>query len=228
MRILTIGRSLLALGIALSASASHAGVISVSQAAPTVDGADIFNDNGTTDAGGDGDPGHIWSDRPHQGQTFVTGSNAGGYELSSVTLKNLSTTRTSNPTFNLLIGSITGTTFTQVGTTETAVAPDFAPGDYITFKLDTPVLLDANTTYGFLWGTGDSGFIPTNNMDDSTFPGGTAISSGDNNSPDLDNLIPRNLDRVFFLDIAEVPEPGTLVLLGLGMFSLMGRGRNDR
>lgn len=228
MRMNTIGKLVLAAGLAFCTAASDAGVISVSSTAPTQDGADIANFNGSTDAGGNGDPGHIWSDRPHQGQTFLTGSNAGGYELSAVTLKNLSTTTTTSPTFNLLVGSLSGTVFTQLGATETGVAPNIAPGNYITFTLDTPLALDANTTYAFLWGTDGRGFIPTNNMDDNTFPGGTAISSGDNNTPDLNNVIERNLDRVFHLDIAEVPEPGSLALLGLGFGCLLHRTRSRR
>ena len=51
----------------------HAATVSVSTTAPTVDGADIANDSGASDADGSGDWGHMWSNRPHQGQTFVTG-----------------------------------------------------------------------------------------------------------------------------------------------------------
>jgi hypothetical protein len=217
----------LAMGLALSATASYAGIITVSSDTPIVDGADIANDNGSTDAGGNGDPGHIWSDRPHQGQTFLTGSNAGGYELSAITLKNLSNTRNAGTSFNILVGTIAGPVFTQIGSTETAVAPNFVPGDYITFSLDTPLALDADTTYAFLWGTDGAGFIPTNNLDDNTFAGGTAISSGDNNTPDLNNVIERNLDRVFHLDIAEVPEPGTIALLSIGMVAVLGRRKRS-
>lgn len=227
MNICRFYRTALATGLTLSATASYAGIISVSSDAPTVDGADIANDNGTTDAGGNGDPGHIWSDRPHQGQTFLTGNNTGGYELSAVTLKNLSNTRTGGATYNLLVGTIAGPVFTQIGSTETAVTPSFVPGDYITFSLDTPLTLAPNMTYAFLWGSDGPGFIPTNNMDDNTFTGGTAISSGDNNTPDLNNIIARDLDRVFHLDLVEVPEPGSIALLSLGMLALLGRRKQS-
>ena len=160
---------------------STAATISISATAPTVDGADIANDNGAADAGGD--QGHVWSNRPHQGQTFLTGSNAAGYTLNAVTMKNLNNNISNGPTHNVVFGSVTGTTLTQIGSTETAVAPNYAPGDYLTFSFDTPLTLNANTTYGFLYGSAAAGFVTVNNLDGSTYGGGTAISSGDNNVP---------------------------------------------
>jgi hypothetical protein len=156
--------------------ASHAATVSISALAPTVDGADIANDSGAADAGGD--QRHMWSNRPHQGQTFVTGSNSLGYQLNSVTLKNRNNTITNGPTFNVVVGSFSGTVLTEIGSTETAVSPNYSPNDYITFAFDTTLTLGANTTYGFLWGSSGSGFVTVNNLDDSTYTGGTAISSG--------------------------------------------------
>ena len=201
---------------------SSAATISISATAPTVDGDDIANDNGVQDAGGD--QGHVWSNRPHQGQTFVTGSNVGGYQLNAVTMKNLNNTITNSPTHNVVVGSISGTTMTQLGSTETAVAPNYAPLDYLTFTFDTPLTLSPNTTYGFMWGSAAQGFVSVNNNDGSTFGGGTGISSGDNNVPDLANLIDRNVDRVFHADITAVPEPSA-ALLGLAGLALALRRR---
>lgn len=203
---------------------STAATISISAAAPIVDGADIANDNGAADAGGD--QGHVWSNRPHQGQTFITGTNAGGYQLNAVTLKNLNNTISNGPTHNVVFGSVAGTVMTQIGSTETAVAPNYAPLDYLTFTFDTPLSLSANTTYGFMWGSAASGFVTVNNLDDSTYGGGTAISSGDNNVPDLANLINRNVDRVFHADITAVPEPST-ALLGLAGIAIALRRRRS-
>ena len=179
-----------------------AGTVTVSSTAPVIDGADIASDSGAADAGGD--QGHMWSNRPHQGQTFLTGSNEGGYLLHAVTLKNRNNTVSNGPTFNVVVGSVTGTVMTQVGTAETAASPNYAPNDYLTFTFDTPITLAKDTTYGFLWGSAGSGFVTVNNLDDNTYSDGTAISSGDDNLPDLNNLIERAVDRVFHLDLTPI------------------------
>ena len=209
-------------------TSANAATVSINGALPTVDGADIANDNGTADAGGN--QGHVWSNRPHQGQSFTTGSNAAGYQLSAVTLKNRNNNVTNGPTFNVVIGTLVGSTLTQIGATETAVAPNYSPGDYITFTLDTPITLAPNTAHGFLWGTAGQGFVTVNNLADATYAGGTALSSGDNNVPVLGNVIPRNVDRVFHADLtaiasASVPDPATATLALLGLGGLMMRRR---
>ncbi|MFT5105957.1 MAG: energy-converting hydrogenase Eha subunit F [Pseudoalteromonas tetraodonis] len=201
---------------------ASAATISISATAPTVDGADIANDNGAADAGGD--QGHIWSNRPNQGQTFITGSNLGGYQLNAVTLKNLNNNISNGPTFSVTFGSVTGTVLTQIGSTETAVSGNYVPLDYITYNFDTPLSLDANTTYGFVWDTTAGGFVTVNNLDGSTYGGGTAISSGAGGVPDLNNLVDRGVDRVFHADIDAVPEPSA-ALLGLVGLALTLRRR---
>lgn len=205
------------------ASFSPAATVTVSNTAPVVDGADIANDNGSADGGGN--QGHVWSNRPTQGQTFTTGSNAGGYQLNSVTLKNLNNTVTQNPTFSVVVGSVAGTVLTQIGSTESGVAPSYAPLDYITFNFDTPLTLNANTTYGFLWGSNSQGFVSVNNLDGSTYAGGTAISSGANSAPDLGNLIDRQMDRVFHADIETIPEASSSLLGLLGLAFAFRRRR---
>jgi len=77
--------------------------------------------------------------------------------------------------------------------------------------------------YGFLWGTAGSGFATTNNASDATYTGGTAISSCANNTPDLNNVLSRGVDRVFHVDIAAVPEPATSLLALRGGLMLLGR-----
>ena len=216
--------------VAMGVGSAGAAVVSIASTAPTVDGADIANDSDAVDANANGDFGHMWSNRPHQGQSFVTGSNVAGYMLNAVTLKNLNNTITNAPTFNVLVGTLTTDgspeTLTQIGSTETAVAPNYAPLDYITFTLDTPLTLNANTTYGFLWGSNGSGFVTVNNLNDNTYGGGTALSSGDNNIPVLNNVLLRNVDRVFHVDLTAIPEPATLALAAIGLLGLRRRRRH--
>ena len=126
---------------------SVAGTVTVDSVPPVVNGADIAQLDGNSDAGGD--QGHLWSNRPHQGQSFVTGSDPSGYFLSAVTLKNLNNTIGNSPTFNVQIGTLTEAgspeTFTQIGSTETGVAPSYTPGDYLTFTFT----VSAFTVSGF-------------------------------------------------------------------------------
>ncbi len=211
------------IGLLCLAGSANAATVSVSASAPTVDNADIANDSGADDAGGD--QGHMWSNRPHQGQSFTTSTNIGGYQLNAVTLKNRNNTSSSGPTFNVLIGTLSGSTFTQLGSTETGVAPSYSPNDYITFTLATPLTLSANTNYAFLWGSNGEGFVTANNLDDNTYTGGTGISSGDDNVPDLNNVIARNVDRVFHLDLVAIPEPSSVALLGLSGIAFLLRRR---
>jgi len=223
---------LLAAGMitAMGVGSAGAATVSVAGTIPTVDGADIANDSGAADAGGD--EGHMWGNRPHQGQSFVTGSNVLGYKLNAVTMKNRNNSVTNGPTFNVVVGTLTADgakwVLTQIGSTETGVAPDYntTTKSYITFTFDTPLTLNANTTYGFLWGSNGSGFVTANNLDDNTYTGGTALSSGDDNVPDLDDVLLRNVDRVFHLDLTVIPEPTTLALAAVGLLGLRRRRRS--
>ena len=75
----------------------------------------------------------MWGNRPHQGQSFTTGSNPGGYQINSVTLRSRGSSG-SGSTFNVVVGSLSGGIMTQVGSTETAVTGSYVNGSYITFK----------------------------------------------------------------------------------------------
>ncbi|MFT5412861.1 MAG: hypothetical protein ACI9NC_005613, partial [Verrucomicrobiales bacterium] len=198
------------LSLAVCLYSASAATVTISGSSPVVNEADIANDNGASDAGGD--QGHVWSNRPHQGQSFTTGADTGGYLLKAVTFKNLNNNISNSPTFNVRVGTLTATgspeVFTQIGTTETAVAPNYAPLDYLTFTFATPLSLDANQLYAVMWGSAASGFVSVNNLNDSIYPRGTAFSSGGNNTPDYNNVILRNVDRVFHLDIETLAPSG--------------------
>jgi len=212
----------LACVVALGGIAS-AGTLTASATTPTVDGADIAQLNvvGHTDPGGD--PGHIWSNRPNQGQTFTTGGNGPGYLLNSVALRNEENTVNNNTaTFTVRIGTVSGTTFTPVATETSNVAVSYVPDDFMTFAFDTPVALSPNTLYAFDWATTGSGFTTWNNVN-TEYAGGEGFSSGANGAPDDANLIFRGIDREFHIDMAaQIPEPSSLVLAALGLVAMLG------
>lgn len=207
----------------LFVSTAAAGNITVSAMTPTVDGDDIamLNSAGQFDPGGN--EGHIWSNRPVQGQTFTTGSNPTGYTLSSITLQNEENTNGGNTaTFTARIGTVSGTTFSAIASETSNNSISYVPNDYMTFNFDAQVQLDPDTQYGFDWTTDGAGFTTWANAD-SNYAGGEAFSSGANHIPNDANLQFRGVDRIFHLDIAAntaVPEPTSVAiwsLLGLGL-----------
>ncbi|MCS7305140.1 MAG: PEP-CTERM sorting domain-containing protein [Thermoguttaceae bacterium] len=201
-------------------------IMQVSYTAPTVDGADIAQLVGGQDLGGN--QGHIWGNRPVQGQTFTTGSYYAGYTLFAVTLQNLSTT-SSGSTFTIRVGEVNGTNFTPIRT-ETASPVSYNPGAYITYVFDVPIKLAPNKVYGFDVGASGSGYITSNTTNNMAYPDGVAYSSGANGvggtTLTLHNGIPPNVsgDRVFHLDMIEGWPP-----LSSGRISVnfVGGGPND-
>jgi hypothetical protein len=205
-------------GISTGATLSSHGRLSVSSTAPVVDGADIANLLGTTDVGGDA--GHIWNNRPVQGQSFTTGTHDIGYLLDGVTLQNLSNTVPSSGLFTIQVGEISGNTLTPVSVGTTFLPASYVPGDFITFFFDDPVQLDPLKQYGFDWGTTGAGFV-TANSSTSLYGGGSLYSSGANNSPNNGALVfGAGNDRVFHLNLTLAPEPGRTALAMLACLPL--------
>ena len=158
--------------VAALATLSHAATLSWSTIAPTVDEADIANFIGVSMdqrniADGDDEGTFIAGGRQGQGQTFTTGSNAGGYALKAITLQHVTYTTwwsvdTGWTTYNggrwvIEIGTISNDVFTPIATEE-AYMDDSAPangagvdgtGQFFTLVLDSPVGLVANTEYAF-------------------------------------------------------------------------------
>lgn len=199
--------------------------VTASSTPPAINGADIANlgtpgpmagafDPANTGCCGGGDGGHIWSNRPIQGQTFTTGSHAGGYELRAVTLQNEENTVTNNTAgFTVRVGTISGNTFTQVRSEFANNPVSYVPNNFITFTFSQPVLLSPNTVYGFEWDASGSGFTTYNNAD-TLYTGGQGYSSGGGGVPNDSALVFRGIDRVFHVDLTEAGPPASLRVTG--------------
>jgi len=110
--------------------------------------------------------------QPIQGQTFTTGSNSNGYEVSGITVRmagytNNTASGTNTTSWNLgasngpihaTIAKINGTTFSALSIQNFMAGGTGNPGSgnsangtgtYLTFNLPFPVHLEPNTTYGF-------------------------------------------------------------------------------
>jgi hypothetical protein len=179
-------------------------------------GAAALRDNVNT---GNADATYIADDRPIQGQTFTTGNSTSGYQLTAITLRHVTYgTYTAIPDiqYTIRITRPSGSTLSVIAT-ETASVPASAPGNfpsndgangtgrYITFRFDTPVPLNRNTTYGFdvaggtvrhYWET--DGFFDRRS---DAYPGGAAYSSGAGGVGNT-ALIARDGDRVFLVALS--------------------------
>ena len=195
-------------------SVSFAGTLSVSGSAPAVDGEDIANPNPGSASDAGGDQGHIWSNRPLQGQTFTTGGLAGGYLLKSVTLQNLNNNIGSSAVFTVRVGTVLGTVFSVVQSESTTNSVSYSPNDYITFTFTTPIALSPNTVYGFDWDATGSGFVTTN-LPDASYAGGVGFSNGGGGTPNDSALVFRTVDRIFHADLDGVAPNGVADIANL-------------
>jgi len=219
----TVCRGLPVALILAVATAAQGATITVSATAPTVDAADIamLNVTGQYDTGGN--EGHIWSNRPLQGQTFTTLGNSEGYSLSAVTLRNFNNTINNNSaTWTVRVGAVSGTTFSPVAAGNSNNTISYVPGDYLTFTFDSPVSLAPDTVYGFDWDTTGSGFVTCNNTD-VNYAGGTNFRHGGGGNGNENNLLFPGDDRVFHLDLTANSTPP----VGLPIAGITGHEDGD-
>lgn len=224
--------------LAVFTTSTHATVITMSANAPVVDGADLANLTQDT-AFEDFQSSFEWPDRGARGQTFTTGGNVPGYTLNAITVQSDKTT-VGSASYRVRVGSVSGTSFTSF-TPETGNFGAVADNEFVTFTLDTPLLLSANTVYGFDIGL----FSPSPNAfatvgwqlrnNTGQFAGGQRYTS---TGPTQETRYlgsgtvsfhnPADSDRIFHLDLTAnstgaVPEPATATIALFGLGGLMMR-----
>lgn len=213
-----------------AAASSHAATVTVLGSAPTVDGADIANLNAAGLVSSD----LLNGDRGYAGQTFTTGSNPAGYTLNSVSFYQTRSVGTTGGRFRARLGTLSGSDITTFYTDETADEANSAytlsgnGDDWIQYTFTTPQTLAANTTYTLDLGRGDGGnYIGWGESTGTDYSGGISYRTGGtyNSGPTNPIITDSGVDRIFHLDIAAVPEPGSLALLGLGALLIGARRR---
>ncbi|MCX6857323.1 MAG: hypothetical protein NTV80_20735, partial [Verrucomicrobia bacterium] len=219
-------------GLALSLCASictHAGTFSSSTSAPTVNATDISNfaaQTGTDkwffqSGGGSALAGAA------KGQTFITGSSkvnlkALTYKISTGNMKGA--TLAAPTTYVVRVGTVSGTTFTQIDSETFTQTANTATGAYMTWTFATPVPLLASTTYAIdvvmdsdtAFGTGIPYLSYTANISNARI--GSYYDSGDVGLGNSTMVFDTAQDRVFHLDLQDpqnpTPEDGATVPAG--------------
>src|SRR5579862_9411424 len=149
---------------------------------------------------------YVANNQPAQGQTFTTGTNPGGYTITSITVQaagytnNIATganvtaysLASTSSTFRVRVGRLSGTTFIPYDVEYAASGGAGNPGVgssangsgvFLTFTLKAPFVLQPNTVYAFDLGTtGDYfemlGISTAAAGGTSPYAAGTAYTSG--------------------------------------------------
>jgi hypothetical protein len=190
---------------------------------------------------------YVANDRESKGMSFTTGSNAGGYTLSTITIQHVQwptfvTNGTfygvaNGNTFDFEFGTISGSTLSSILTTTAAYSGagistgvgTVGTGTYFTFDVSSEGLavLAPNTTYYFeiASGTGNP-FFELNNTSADGYAGGQAFAGNNVSVLDTDNAISLSSgDFAFHAALTAVPEPSAAFLGGFGILGLLRRRR---
>jgi hypothetical protein len=163
-----------------------------------------------------------YSNQIPPGQTFTTSQ---AFSLDGVTLKGFGSSGDGGLSFDVIISSVSGTTLTHL-TSETAnFSPSFDNNtDYVTFTLSNPVSLAANTQYAFTIYSNGSSYYGFAKSSTDVLPGGSAFDEGSvrsaTTSGDQIESV-QGVDRTFFLEGTDVPEPSTWALMLGGVVLLV-------
>ncbi|MEO5913773.1 MAG: LamG-like jellyroll fold domain-containing protein [Luteolibacter sp.] len=194
--------------------------------AANIGGSGVNADGGANNGAANDASTFVANNQPVQGQTFTTGGNANGYDVTGITARmagytNNTASGTNLTSWNLnatngpliaTIGKVTGTTrttlsnqnFTAGGTGNPGTGSSAnGSGNYITFNLPFPVHLDPNTTYGFdfIIGNGASNYFEWLGTSASPYAGGTAYTRSGS------TITPLTGDRVFMVDMTASGTP---------------------
>jgi len=233
-----------ALCVTLTGFNAQAITITYHSAAPTIESTYVYHLGESTDGSGNVSEGdhnatYIAHDRPCLGQTFTTGPGAylmNGFWLKNVTYTSTTTWWNTDTADAQLEIRITDPSAEGTAAFELSVEPYTVSGDeeddslfpgtgstqsgtgtgtWVHFELDTPVVLQGDTEYGFdvtSFDTGNNYFFETAGLNGAdSYTGGTAYSSGSagGNSLNMDNI--RDGDHVFIVELVPVmPDNGDL------------------
>jgi hypothetical protein len=208
MKIRTIGFALFTLAALACASPARAASVTNSPVEPVIDGEDLSN----------------FGEQVATEKWWAENSAAGSTKGETLRVRNAAlrfkaltfqTTSGAQPTkvYTIRIGTVVGTNFTQVYTENATQNVAWAAGDYVTWRLATPFLLQPNTTYGIdvgmkssssAWQTG----IPYLSVtEDELYPSGARFNSGTSGIGTA-SIFNVSRDFVFHMDLEKPIGPG--------------------
>ena len=202
--------------------------------AANIGGSGINADGGANNGGANDGTTYVSYNRPAQGQTFTTGTNPGGYTISSITVQAAGYTNNTatgsnttayslantSSTFRVRVGRLSGTTFIPYDVEYAASGSKDNPGVgssangsgvFLTFALKAPIVLQPNTVYAFdIGSSGDYfemlGISTAAAGGTSPYSAGSAYISGSNGVPG-GTITSEPGDRVFQVNLAAYTPP---------------------
>jgi Carbohydrate esterase, sialic acid-specific acetylesterase len=147
-----------------------------------------------------------------KGQTFITGASS--VKLKALTYKiSAGDLKAAPTTYNVRIGTVSGTAFTQIASEAFSQTTNTATGAFMTWTFASPVTLLANTTYG-IDVTMDSGVSYTTGIPYISYTAnitnariGAYYDSGDIGVGSSTLTLTTARDRVFHLDLEDPMRP---------------------